>query len=64
MLEHAYDAAKPWTDLEAQAARLHAKFMRLAAPVLGTEQAGQLAECVDALEAVSSIETLMVLATT
>lgn len=63
-IETRYNAALPWTDLEAQGERLLAKFTRLAEPVLGVEQTAQLAECVDALEALSSIDTLVVLATT
>jgi hypothetical protein len=59
-----YNAARPWTDLNAQQTRLQAKFERLAAPVLGEEQTLQLADCVEALEALQTLEPLFVLAST
>lgn len=58
-----YNAATPWADLDAQQARLDAKFLQLASPLLGQEQAAQLAECVAALTALEQIEPMIVLAT-
>ena len=59
-----YNAARPWTDLDAQQTRLQAKFERLAAPVLGEEQTLQLSDCVEALEGLQTLEPLFVLAST
>lgn len=58
-----YNAATPWSDIDAQQARLETKFLQLATPLLGAEQAQQLAECAAALPALDRIEALMVLAT-
>ena len=52
------------TGLNAQQTRLQAKFERLAAPVLGEEQTLQLSDCVEALEALQTLEPLFVLAST
>ena len=58
-----YNAATPWADLAAQQARLDAKFLQLASPLLGPAQATELAECVAALPALSRIAPMIVLAT-
>ena len=58
-----YNAATPWSDLDAQQTRLEEKFMQLASPVLGAAQARELADGVAALSALEHIEPLIVLAT-
>ena len=58
-----YNAATPWSDLDAQQTRLEEKFMQLASPLLGAAQARQLADGVVALPALEHIEPLIVLAT-
>jgi 2-methylcitrate dehydratase PrpD len=52
------DSGKPAGDLAAQGRRLEAKFMALAAPVLGERGAERLAACVWALDGIGSMTEL------
>ena len=53
-----YDSGVPATDLDGQGSRLEAKFLSLAAPVLGDKQAEQLAAAVAAVDELGSIAEL------
>jgi 2-methylcitrate dehydratase PrpD len=54
-----HDAGVPAADIADQGRRLDAKFMALAAPVLGETQAGDLRDLVARFETLSEIDTLM-----
>jgi 2-methylcitrate dehydratase PrpD len=53
-----HDSGVPAKDLDAQGSRLEAKFLSLAAPVLGEKQAEQLAAAVAAVDELGSIAEL------
>lgn len=53
-----FDTGIPDTDLDRQGARLRAKFLRLASPVVGTEHAHRLADQLTALADLPDIRTL------
>lgn len=53
-----HDSGVPASDLTAQGKRLEAKFMSLAAPVLGETQAGRLLDCVAGVERLGSVAEL------
>ncbi len=61
VLTAAHDAGVPAPDVAEQGRRLDAKFMVLAAPVLGATQAGDLRALVARLETLPEIDTLMAL---
>ncbi|HXZ01089.1 MAG TPA: MmgE/PrpD family protein [Stellaceae bacterium] len=58
VLRARHDSGVPASDLAAQGRRLEAKFMSLAAPVLGGAQAGRLAAAVAGLDRLGSIAEL------
>src|SRR6185437_4704050 len=61
-LSSRYDSGVPASDLAAQSRRLEAKFMSLAAPVLGEKRAAELAAAVASLEDLKSVTELTRLA--
>jgi 2-methylcitrate dehydratase PrpD len=61
-LEARHDSGIPAADLAAQGRRLEAKFMSLAAPVLGEGRARELADTVAALDSLPSLGALLRLA--
>jgi 2-methylcitrate dehydratase PrpD len=63
VLRARHDSGVPASDLAAQGRRLQAKFMSLAAPVLGSAQAERLAAAVAALDRLASIAELTRLCT-
>jgi 2-methylcitrate dehydratase PrpD len=63
VLEARHDSGVPASDLAAQGRRLQAKFMSLAAPVLGEAQAERLGAAVASLEELDSVAELTRLAT-
>jgi 2-methylcitrate dehydratase PrpD len=56
--EASHDSSTPATDLAAQGRRLEAKFMALAAPVLGEKAAERLAQAVADLDSIGSMTEL------
>ncbi len=58
VLEARHDSGVPASDLAAQGNRLEAKFMSLAAPVLGDAQAKRLADCVAGVDGLGSVAEL------
>lgn len=58
VLEARHDSGVPASDLAAQGNRLEAKFMSLAAPVLGDAQAERLADCVAGVDGLGSVAEL------
>jgi 2-methylcitrate dehydratase PrpD len=58
VLEARHDSGVPASDLAAQGRRLEAKFMSLAAPVLGEAQAGRLLDCVAGVERLKTVAEL------
>ncbi|HEX7967727.1 MAG TPA: MmgE/PrpD family protein [Stellaceae bacterium] len=61
VLEARHDSGVPASDLEAQQKRLEAKFMSLAAPVLGSAQAERLRAAVSSLDGLGSVGELTLL---
>jgi 2-methylcitrate dehydratase PrpD len=59
VLERAYDTGVPATDLAAQSAKLHAKFLALATPVVGAASAARLADDVAGLAELDDVRRLV-----
>jgi hypothetical protein len=57
-----HDVSLPPGDLAMQHARLHAKFLALAAPVIGRERADRLAATIDRLEGSGDVSEILALA--